>query len=271
VAVFRHPTRMDQPPPTPEPQTDVPKPASTMSLAARLMNVFATPGDVFEEVKNSAPSTANWLVPAILFAIIGAISAIIIFSQPAIVQQIHEQQTKALDDQVKAGKMTQAQADQAMEVVDKIFGPKTLKIIVGAGAVIAGFARVFWWALVLWLMGLLFLKAKFNFLKAAEVAGLTTMISVLGVIVTILLTVNFGRLVATPSLALTISNFDIKNKTHLLSGAANVFYFWQIGVMSSGLARLSGAPFAKALLLVAGYWVLTELLLIFSGLGQLAL
>ena len=41
---------------------------TAMSLAARLLNVFATPGDVFDDVKVAPASTANWLVPALLLA-----------------------------------------------------------------------------------------------------------------------------------------------------------------------------------------------------------
>ena len=43
-----------------------------------------------------------------------------------------------------------------------------------------GFARVFWWAFILWLLGRLFLKVRFGYPKALEVAGLGLMISVLG-------------------------------------------------------------------------------------------
>jgi len=256
---------MDQPPPISEPQPATPPPR--MSLLARLLNVFAIPGDVFEEVKSSPFSTANWLAPALLFAIVGAASAVIVFSQPAIQQRFHEEQTRQLDQQVKAGRMTQTQADS----LEQFFEPATLKIVGGVGAVIASFARIFWWALVVWLLGLVFLKTKFSYLKAVEIAGLTTMITVLGAIVTLLLMVNFGKLAATPSLALAVEDFDRKNKTHLLMGAANVFYFWQIGVLSAGLARLAQVPFLRALVLVAGYWLLAELFLISSGLGNFAL
>ncbi len=49
-------------------------PAPTTSLAGRLLNVFAAPGEVFEEVKATPPSVANWLVPVIIYAVVGAIS-----------------------------------------------------------------------------------------------------------------------------------------------------------------------------------------------------
>src|SRR6266446_3367079 len=153
---------MEQTPPIQEPRPGAPK-RPTTSLAARLLNVFAVPGDVFEEVKAMPNSVANWLAPVVLSSLVGALSAIIIFSQPAIQQQVREQQAKMMDGQVKAGRMTQSQADQAAAMAEKFTGPTVLKIFGGVGAVFASFARVFWWALVLWLLGRWFLKADFAY------------------------------------------------------------------------------------------------------------
>jgi len=250
---------------------DSASPPAPTTLWSRLFNVFAAPGEVFDEVKNSKSSPANWLAPALIFIAFGMVSSIVIFSQPAIVQQIHDQQTKVMDQQVKAGKLTQPQADQALAVMEKFAGPTMLMVFGCVGAVIGSFAHIFWWAFVLWLMAQWFLKTKIPFLKAAEVAGLTTMILVLGTVVTILLTVITGKLGMTPSLALTVGDFDLKNKVHLLLAAVNIFSFWQIGVTASGLSRLTGAPFSKTLLLVFLYWLAFTLFFIGIGFGQMAM
>ena len=236
-------------------------PAPTTSLAGRLLDIFAAPGEVFEEVKASPPSVANWLVPVFISAIIGVLSAIIIFSQPAIIQQMREQQTKLWEDRVSAGKMTRAQADQVEAASEKFSSPTLLMISGSFGAVFSSFVRVFWWAVVLWLLGLVFLKTKFDYLKTAEVAGLATMITVLGSIVSLLLTVILGKM-STPSLALFVDQFDPKNAVHVALAAVNLFALWQIGVMAAGLARLSGARFSKALTLTSGYWVAVQLFFI---------
>jgi hypothetical protein len=97
------------------------------------------------------------------------------------------------------------------------------------------------------------------------------MISVLGTIVGVLLIVNLGRLFAGPSLALVINDFDETRKSHLFAGAANVFSFWLVGVMSVGLAKLAGVPFLRAAWLVVAYWMAQESFFILVGLGQLAL
>lgn len=237
---------------------------------ARLMNVFASPGEVFEDIRASPPAVPNWLVPALLFAVMGIISSMVMFSQPAIVQKIHEEQAKKMDEMVKSGKMSRADADKAEAMAEKFTGPTMLKIFGSVASVIASFVRLLWWALILWLLGKV-LKRSFGYGKALEVIGLASMITVLGSLVTILLIVNLGRMIATPSLALTIPDFDVTRKSHLMLGTVNLFYFWQIGVLSVGLAKLAQVSFIRALPLVLTCWILQELFFIFTGLGQFAL
>jgi hypothetical protein len=261
---------MEQPPLLPEAPPDTTA-VQTTSIWARLLNVFAVPGEVFSEVKATPSCVANWLVPAVIMAIVGAVSAIIIFSQPAIVQQVHEQQANAMDKQVKAGKMSQADADKALEIADKFTGPTMLKLFGSVGAVCVSFGRIFWWGFVLWLLARWMLKTEIHFSKALEVAGLAMMISVLGAIVGLLLSVNLSRIIATPSPALLLKDFDLTRKTHLFLAAANVFSFWQVGVTSLGFAKLAAVPFFRGAWVLVTFWVLQESLCILMGLGQFAL
>lgn len=260
---------MEQPPPISELQSATPQP-SPMSLPARLLNVFASPGEVFDGIKASLPAASNWLAPALLFALVGMISCFVMFSQPAIVQQIHEQQAKKMDELVKAGKMSQADADKGAAMAEKFTGPTMLTIFGSVAVVIMSFVRLLWWALLLWLVGKV-LKGPLGYVKALETFGLASMITVLGAVVGLLLAVILGRMIATPSLVLLVKDFDITRKTHLLLGTVNIFYFWQVGVLSVGVTKVTGVPLIRALPLVIICYVFTELLLIYTGLGQFAL
>jgi hypothetical protein len=235
------------------------------------MNVLAAPAEVFAGIKAAPSSVANWLVPVLIFAVIGTISMCIMFAQPAIQQTIHDQQVKTLDKLVQQGKMTQAQEDQALQAMEKFAGPTLMAIFGSIGIVIYGFISIFGWALVLWLAGRWLLKTQFDYLKALEVAGLSSLITVLGMVITTLLAVILGRLNAGPSLALLVGNFDPTNRGHLLLGAVNGINLWHAGVLAVGLAKLSGTPTVKTAMVVFGFWVLIELLLIGIGLGQWAL
>jgi hypothetical protein len=266
---------MEDPLPVRESPPDAPPPPA-MSLAARLLNVFAIPGEVFAGVKASRLSIGNWLVPALLSAVVGVLTAIVVVSQPAIQRQMHdlqERQAKALEQQIKAGKVKQADADRAQAVTRAITEPATLKALGGLAAAIVSVARVFWWAFVLWLLSRLFLKVRLGYLKTLEVAGLALMISVLGAVVLLLLMVNLPKLSATTSLALAVSDFDASRKSHLLLGAANVFSFWLVGVLSVGMAKLAGVPFLRAAWFVFAAWIIQESFFILVGgvVGQFAL
>jgi hypothetical protein len=265
---------MEEPLPVRESRPDAPQPPA-MSLAARLVNVFAIPGEVFEGVKASRFRVGNWLLPALLSAVVGVATIMVVLSQPSIQRQVREaaeQKAKELDQQVKAGKMTQADANH-IEAATRIFtDPTTLKTLGTMAAVLIGGARVFWWAFILWLLGRQFLKVQFGYLKALEVAGLALMISVLGGIVTLLLTVNLPKMFAAPGLALVVADFDAARKSRLLLGAANLFSFWLVGVLSVGLAKLAGVPFLRAAWFVFAFWVIQESFFVLLGgvLGQFA-
>jgi len=251
---------MEEPPPVLDSPPEAPPPPA-MSLAARMLNVFAVPGEVFAEVKTSRICVANWLVPALLSAAIAVLDAILVVSQPAFRQQMHdltERVAKALDKKVKAGKVKQADANRALAQFRAIMEPDSLKVLLSTAAALAGLARVFWWAFLLWLLGRRFLKVQLGYPKALELSGLSLMISVLGTVVILLLMVNLPSLFASPNLALAVSDFDASRNSPLLLGAANVFSFWFLAVLSVGLAKLAAVPFLRAAWFVFAAWLIQE-------------
>ncbi|HZR21872.1 MAG TPA: YIP1 family protein [Verrucomicrobiae bacterium] len=255
---------MDVPPLIQEPVPAPPHPPR-MSLAARLLNVFAVPGQVFNDVRSSPPTVSNWLVPSVLGAIVGALAAVIIFSQPSIQQQF-QKENQRIQEAVTAGKLTPDLAN----VLEKITAPTSMKVFGAIVAALGSFAGVFWWGFVLWLLAHRMLRVNVPFSKALEVAGLAMLVDVLGTVVGMLLIVHLGRIGATPSLALVIKDFDVTRKGHLLAAAANIFAFWVVGVRSIGLAKLAGVPYLRAAWLVVTFWVIQQSLLVVTGIAQLA-
>src|SRR5689334_1345228 len=92
--------------------TSADQPQPTSSLFSRLTNLFAAPGEVFDEVKASPPSTANWLAPTLILVAVGWIGALIIFSQDSIKQQVNDLSAREIQKQVEKRKLTEAQAEQ---------------------------------------------------------------------------------------------------------------------------------------------------------------
>lgn len=237
-----------------------------MSLAARLLNVFAVPGEVFNEIKTAPVSVSNWLVPAILAAIVGTISVLVVLSQPAVQKQLQEKQSALLQKAAKSGNLS----DQERRAAERFTGPVAVRVFGIAGAVVGSFINVFWWGFLLWFLGRLLLKVPLPFSKTLEVAGLSTMVNVVGGIVALLLITKLGGGETGSSLAVVVKDFDSARKGHAFGIATTIFAFWVVGVRSIGLARLADVPYLRAAWLVVACWMLEQSLLILTGLGQLA-
>jgi len=241
------------PEPLPESTTEVPPPITT-SLLSRMFNVFAAPGEVFEEVKASPPSTANWFAPALIYILIGWIGGFMIMSQEGLRHQMAEMREKPIQKRVEQGKMTQQQADQALAASEK-FADIFTKIIVVLGPVVMAFTTPFWWAFFMWLVGAKFLHGNFSYMKAVEVAGLVNMIEVLEAIVRSLLVLALGNLLAAPSPMLLIHDFDPQNTVHGALSTLNILVLWALGVRAIGVSKLAGVSFGKALGWLVALWV----------------
>ena len=227
--------------------------APRTSLPGRMLNVFAAPGEVFEEVKSSPPATANWLAPALIFILVGWVCAAVIMSQDSIRRQLGDITSQAIEKQIAKGKIPKEQAD-AMRQVGEKWGSIGTTISLAVMPVLGGFIAPFWGGLLLWLFGRFLIKVEFGFMKAVEIAGLGNMIGVLDAIVKTLLIVGMGNLFASPSLALLVKDFNPQNTAHGVLAVVNVMSFWFLGVRTVGLAKLSGASAAKAAACIFGLW-----------------
>lgn len=259
---------MEQLPPVLEPATEAPQ--SSMSLGGRLFNIFATPGEVFEQIKGRPASTANWLTPGLILLVVSWVGVWLVFSQESIQQQLREITDQAIEKQVQKGKLTEQQAEQARAVAAR-FGSIGSKVGAYGFPIFIGFVLPFWWGLLLWLVGTKALGGDFPYMKGVEVTGLAGMISVLDSIVRTLLILIMGNLFASPSLALFVKQFDSQNIGHGLLAAVNIMTIWILLVRATGLTRLTGSPFGKAAAWVIGVWVLQTAVLVGFSFGMQAI
>jgi hypothetical protein len=124
-----------------------------MPLGARLLNIFAAPGEVFEAIKTTPTATRDWLMPMFLSCLMGIIHVNVIFSQPAVIQVIKEQQAQSIQEMVAAGKIPADKADAVEEQMQRFGGPAVMKTISSFGAVASVFAITFLIGLGTWLVG----------------------------------------------------------------------------------------------------------------------
>jgi hypothetical protein len=235
---------LDSPPTAPE--------TKETSLVARLLNIVAAPGEVFDEIKPRPVAAANWLVPTLLVAVLGVLSALWIGSQASIKRQQLEMQDAVFQKMVDSGKMSQADAERARRGAEASAGIK--KLFGAIAAPVGAFVGLFLSALLVWVGSLVF-QNRFGYMRAVEIVGLAGVISALGVIVKALLIVTMGNLFAGPTPALFVKNLDPMNTWHGVLMALDVFALWAMGVQASGLARITGVSYGKAAAWVFGVWL----------------
>lgn len=241
-----------------------------MSLASRLFNVLATPGEVFEQVAPRPVETANWLVPALLLIVVSWLGLWLIFSQEAIRHQLGELTEQAIQKQAASQHMNDQQAEQARQMGVKwgLIGG----IAGGAiSSVLVALFTPFIWGFILWVVGDKIMKGGIAYMKAVELVGMANMIVVLEAIVKTLLIVVLSNLYASLSLAMLIKHFDPQNPLHGMAVYVNIMTFWVLAVRAVALARLARASFLKAASWVFGIWIAYSGVFIGIGLGLAAL
>lgn len=241
-----------------------------MSLGARLVNVFAAPGELFAAVAAAPFSIANWLVPTAIVGLIGLIANLVIFGQPALMQQVVEAQDRELQKRVESGKIRAEDAERAKEVMRGI-GMTVMRVAGGVGAVVAALLTPLWWGWLAWMVARWVFRAPLPYLRAVEVAALAGLIGAVGTLVAVFLAVGLGRLFAGPHLGMLVTDFDMTRRLHLAMGAVNFFSLWQMLLVAMGMARLMGRPWVPVAVVWMGVWAGYKAIAVILGLAQFAL
>jgi hypothetical protein len=239
--------------PIPPPPTES-APPEPSSLTDRLTNVIAAPGEVFGELKNAPVRASNWLVPLVLSCIVTVIYLSVAFSQPAVLRGMTEQRISAMQKRVAAGKLTQAQADQANAVTERYMTPTLLKIFGAGGAILGETAGLFLMSLAISLALKACTEARVNYMKLVELCGLALVIDVPQKIIRLLLVAWKGNLLATASPTLFVDNPSTTNKTDVYLSMIDVVDIWWLAILSLGLSKVASISYRTAAFICFGIW-----------------
>jgi hypothetical protein len=218
---------------------------SPTSVREKLLNIFVSPTDVFDEVIASPANLANWRIPTLLACLVTIISLQL--------GNLPTQSSDTIHHLAQAGTISAAQA-QALAGAWPILSA----LLVCA----ATFAGSCWSALVLWFIGSAFLKVRFPYIKALEIVGLTGIISVLGTITTLLLFAACDDPAARPALSLLVPKLDHSQAIYQILNTLNLFHLWSTTVLAISLSRLCNVTFKEAAFWVFGYWMIARIVLI---------
>lgn len=237
-------------------------PVKTSTVGSRMIDIFVSPGEVFDGMKNAQKCTANWLVPLILAIIVAIITIFVVFSQPTIQQQMIDVQHNQMQKQVQAGKMTQEQVAQAETMIPKP-GSLIWNVFGVFGAIIINLIILLLIGLVLWLIGKYVLKAPLRYGTSLEITGLSSTVMILGSIISILTILVLDSLYATPSLAILVKEYNVDNSMHKLLSQMNIFTIWFVALLGLGLAKICNVPTMKGMIWTFGIFIVFTLVAVF--------
>jgi len=239
------------------------EPVKSMSFTDKMVNIFASPGELFDDVRMTPPTPSNWVIPMLLFIVVAFLMAQVMFMNPSLVSQMSDLMRAGIDKMVEEGKLTPEQADQAASFSKP--GSTMFMIQQGAGILILTPIVLFLLSLVYWLLARWGMKGTAPFMKVVEVVGLTFFISIAESIVTTILMFVMDSLTATPSLGAFVSDFDHSNKLHSALAKMNIFTFWDLSVVSIGLSRLFQRDLPKVLVIVFALWIVWTVFSVLTG------
>jgi hypothetical protein len=232
--------------------------AEPQSLGTRLFNVFAAPGELFEDLRQREPAHSNWLVPLLLSMTAGVLFTVVVFSQPDLVAGMTAQQEAALMARVEAGHLSAEQAEQTLVAMNRFMSPRTLIIFGSVGAVMGGAAFFLLISLLTWLLTAKLLKSGTGLLKCFELAGLASMVFVVGTLLTMTLVLLKGDVQSGLNLTLLLDRFRPASYAHQCLAALDAVTLWYLGILSLGASRVAGRPFGAAAIWIFGVWALVR-------------
>jgi hypothetical protein len=238
------------------------------SLGKSIMDVFASPGEIFQSLRGTASAPLLWAIPLIINALLATVIVVVIFNNDALRTQVIDQRRAALEKSVEANKITQQEADVQIDRMEN--AGSGLFIAFGSiAAIIFILLAFFIGALFLWLADKLILKSPEGYGRHLELYGIASWIGILGGIITVFMMASFGSLAASPSAALAVlGNYNPSSDVHRLLSDLNVFSIWSTAIIGIGLAKFSGKSTGAGMGVAFTLWILWVAVSILHGLGR---
>lgn len=223
-----------------------------------LVGVLSSPGETFETIFVTKKKN-YWLLSVLITIVISLVVTFVFFRDEQLLSGMMDKQKaqleKSMEENVKSGKMSPEQSQQAIEQAEKFMDPKGVffQVIGYGGSILIPFLMVFVLSLVYMLVIKIF-KANADFAGLMNVVGLPMIIGGIGSIVALVLSVVMGKM-SSLSLALFLTDEVVGNRISELLFKIDIFSIWYYVAVAIGLSKLTKISAGKAYITVFGVWV----------------
>jgi hypothetical protein len=230
-----------------------------ISKTDALVGVFTEPGNTYEAIGRTK-DVYYWLYPILICIVLGLISAFIGQTDKQLFGDMMDKQKKKMhekmDEQVKAGKLSQEEAQKQIEASEKFMDPNGFffKLMAYVGASV-GVVIIFILVSLLYFVGLKIFKSPAGFGDAMNVVGLGLLISSIGGLLAMVLSVVMGHFVSI-GLGLVLKEENVGEKMYKLATTLDVFAIWEHVVFAIGLSKVGRISMGQSYGLVFGLWII---------------
>jgi hypothetical protein len=236
--------------------------SNEMSFSDKVANLFAEPSNLFEYIKLYPPKTIDWLIPVIITIILTVFSSIMQMNDIEIKAEIKQKQIEALQKAVDDGRLPAENFEQAVENMEKFAGYQLFGTLIFVP--ISVFLLFFITALIYWAITKLILRGdSVLYGHILSIVGLISIIGIFSIIVTLVLSIMYGKMNIGLNLALIAPTTT--GPILLILKAIDPFTIWSLILTSIGLAKLSSSSFQKSVISVFGFAIILLLLSILTS------
>ena len=241
---------------------------SELTHSDKIIGIFTEPSKTFNSISKFPVRTIDWLVPILILMIFAGIIRNLAMLNPDIMYQTKKEQIEVLNKMVKEGKMTQEQADKALENSEKSieFMKKPVGWIINiTSTILFGFTFFFLISGIYFLFIRFILKGEGTYQHVLVASGLTSYISIIQVLIAGMLSLLLGKIIMDTSLA-NLLDFEKGTIIRFFSSKIDPLSIWAFSVLAIGLTKLNKAVDSKPyFILVFALWILGGLLFFFIG------
>lgn len=219
-----------------------------------MSGVLTEPSQTFEAIAGG-PKKNYWLTPVMIAVVLSLLSSFLFMRDPELARNTMDKQkakmSEKFDQNIKDGKMTQEEADNAMESMNP--NSPFFKVIGYVGALVGPFIVLLLLS-VIYLIVLKIMKSDVEFVNILNVVGLAMLISAVGSILAILISIMKGNMTGV-SPGIFLSEESIGEKAYAFLNKLDVFTIWFYAVIAIGLTKIAKIDMAKSATIVFGLFL----------------
>lgn len=229
--------------------------AEELSKADAMSGVFTAPSETFETI--AAFQRKNyWLIPLLISIALGLVSTFLFMQDAELTAKTMDKQKlkmqEKFNENVKQGKMTQEEADKALESIN----PKgTFFKLIGFGGALIGPIIIFFMLSVVYMILLKIMKAEFEFTNIMNVVGLAFLIAAIGNIISMVISITKGD-ISNIGPALFMNAETSGEKVYSLLSKIDLFTIWFYTVIAIGISKIAKIDMIKSASMVFGIWLI---------------